>query len=419
MDSIEKLIATLGQKARKASKNLRAANTEEKNAALIHIASNIKKNKNTILSENEKDLAHGKANGLDDALLDRLMLDDERIAGIIESLKQIASLPDPVGEITDLKYRPSGIQVGKMRVPIGVMGIIYESRPNVTIDAAALCLKSGNAVILRGGSEAIHSNLALYNCVKSGLSDAGLDDNAAQLINTTDRQAVSALVRASAYIDAIIPRGGKGLIQNVTEHARMPVIKHLHGVCHTYLDKEADGQKAIDIAFNGKTRRYGVCNATETLLVHKDLAKDVLEQLIELYVDEGVELRGCEKTQQRSNKIIAATEEDWSEEYLAPILSIRIVDSLDDAIVHIEKYGSSHTESIVSESVTRARQFMTKVDSSSVMVNASTGFADGFEYGLGAEIGISTDKFHVRGPVGLEGLTSQKYIVLGDGHIRA
>ncbi|MGE4570218.1 MAG: glutamate-5-semialdehyde dehydrogenase [Gammaproteobacteria bacterium] len=419
MDSIEKLIATLGKKARKASKTLRSANTEQKNSALLHIASNIQKNKISLLIENEKDLAHGKAHGLDEALLDRLMLDDERIAGIIESLEQIAALPDPVGEITDLKYRPSGIQVGKMRVPIGVMGIIYESRPNVTIDAAALCLKSGNAVILRGGSEAIHSNLALYECVKSGLSDAGLDSNAVQLIDITDRQAVSELVKAYEYVDAIIPRGGKGLIKNVTEHARMPVIKHLHGVCHTYLDRDANSQKAIQIAFNGKTRRYGVCNATETLLVHKDLAANVLEQLIDLYVEKGVELRGCEKTQQRSNKVIAATEEDWSEEYLAPILSIRIVDSLDDAIAHIDQYGSSHTETIVSESITRSRKFLTEVDSSSVMVNASTGFADGFEYGLGAEIGISTDKFHVRGPVGLEGLTSQKYIVFGDGHTRA
>ena len=419
MDSIEKLIATLGQKARKASKNLRAANTKEKNAALIHIASNIQKNKVSLITENAKDLAHGKANGLDDALLDRLMLDEERIAGIIESLEQIAALPDPVGEITDLKYRPSGIQVGKMRVPIGVMGIIYESRPNVTIDAAALCLKSGNAVILRGGSEAIHSNLALYECVKNGLSDAGLDSNAVQLIDTTDRQAVSELVKANEYVDAIIPRGGKGLITNVTEHARMPVIKHLHGVCHTYLDKDANTQKAIDIAFNGKTRRYGVCNATETLLVHQDLDKSVLERLIDLYIDKGVELRGCDKTQQRSTKVIAATEEDWSEEYLSPILSIRMVDSLDQAIAHIDQYGSSHTESIVSENITRSRKFLTEVDSASVMVNASTGFADGFEYGLGAEIGISTDKFHVRGPVGLEGLTSQKYIVIGDGHTRA
>ena len=418
MDSIEKLIATLGKKARKASKNLRGANTKEKNAALLHIASNIQKNKTSILSENEKDLAHGKIHGLDDALFDRLMLDDERIALMVESLEQIAALPDPVGEITDLKYRPSGIQVGKMRVPIGVIGIIYESRPNVTIDAAALCLKSGNAVILRGGSEAIHSNLALYECVKNGLIDAGLDESAVQLIDTIDRQAVLELVKASDYVDAIIPRGGKGLIKNITEHARMPVIKHLHGVCHTYLDKDADSKKAIEIAFNGKTRRYGVCNATETLLVHKDLAEDVLEQLIDLYVDKGVELRGCAKTQKRSNKVIAATEEDWSEEYLAPILSIRIVDSLDDAIAHIDQYGSSHTDTIVSENISRSRKFLTEVDSSSVMVNASTGFADGFEYGLGAEIGISTDKLHVRGPVGLEGLTSQKYIVLGDGHIR-
>jgi glutamate-5-semialdehyde dehydrogenase len=305
-----------------------------------------------------------------------------------------------------------------MRVSIGVIGIIYESRPNVTIDAAALCLKSGNAVILRGGSEAIHSNLALYQCIKEALNDVGIDANAVQIIDTTDREAVTKLVQASDYVDAVIPRGGKGLIENISNHAKMPVIKHLHGVCHTYLDKEADSQKAIDIAFNGKTRRYGVCNATETLLVHKDLKSETFEQLIELYVDKGVELRGCQESQKRSDKIIAATEDDWSEEYLAPILSVRIVNSLDEAISHIEKYGSLHTDAIVTENKARAKKFMAEVDSSSVMVNASTAFADGFEYGLGAEIGISTDKFHVRGPVGLEGLTSQKYIVLGDGHTR-
>jgi len=418
MDSIAKLILNLGQQAKKASRSLRTIDTDTKNSVLSNIIANLEKNQESILVANKKDLAAGKSSGLDDALIDRLMLNPERISGIIESLEQIVSLPDPIGETTNLEYRPSGIQIGKMRVPIGVIGIIYESRPNVTIDAAALCLKSGNAVILRGGSEAIHSNLALYQCIKDALIDAGLDPNAVQIIDTTEREAVTKLVQASDHVDAIIPRGGKGLIENVSAHARMPVIKHLHGVCHTYLDKEADSQKAIDIAFNGKTRRYGVCNATETLLVHKGLKSGTLDQLINLYVKEGVELRGCIESQKRSNKIIAATEDDWSEEYLAPILSVRIVNSLDEAISHIEKYGSSHTDAIVTEDKTRAQKFLKEVDSSSVMVNASTAFADGFEYGLGAEIGISTDKFHVRGPVGLEGLTSQKYIVLGDGHTR-
>ena len=418
MDSIAELITNLGQKAKKASRSLRTVDTDTKNSVLRNIIANLQKNQDSILVANNKDLAAGKSSGLDDALLDRLMLNSERINGIIESLEQIITLPDPIGETTELKDRPSGIQICKMRVSIGVIGIIYESRPNVTIDAAALCLKSGNAVILRGGSEAIHSNLALYQCIKEALSDVGLDSNAVQIIDTTDREAVTKLVQASDYVDAIIPRGGKGLIENISNHAKMPVIKHLHGVCHTYLDKEADSQKAIDIAFNGKTRRYGVCNATETLLVHKDLKSETLSQLIELYVDKGVELRGCQESQKRSDKIIAATEDDWSEEYLAPILSVRIVDSLAEAISHIEKYGSSHTDAIVTENKARAKRFMAEVDSSSVMVNASTAFADGFEYGLGAEIGISTDKFHVRGPVGLEGLTSQKYIVQGDGHTR-
>ncbi len=418
MDSIAELILNLGQKAKKASRSLRTTDTDTKNSVLRNIIANLQTNQDSILVANNKDLAAGKSSGLDDALLDRLMLNSERINGIIESLEQIITLPDPIGETTELKDRPSGIQICKMRVSIGVIGIIYESRPNVTIDAAALCLKSGNAVILRGGSEAIHSNLALYQCIKEALSDVGLDSNAVQIIDTTDREAVTKLVQASNYVDAIIPRGGKGLIENISNHAKMPVIKHLHGVCHTYLDKEADSQKAIDIAFNGKTRRYGVCNATETLLVHKDLKSETLSQLIELYVDKGVELRGCQESQKRSDKIIAATEDDWSEEYLAPILSVRIVDSLAEAISHIEKYGSSHTDAIVTENKARAKRFMAEVDSSSVMVNASTAFADGFEYGLGAEIGISTDKFHVRGPVGLEGLTSQKYIVQGDGHTR-
>ena len=418
MGSINNLINTLGKNAKNAAKSLRGATTAAKNNALINIANQIDQNREAILEANQQDLTHGKDNGLDDALLDRLMLDEDRINGIIESLNQIVALPDPIGEITDLKFRPSGIQVGKMRVPLGVMGIIYESRPNVTIDAAALCLKSGNGVILRGGSEAIHSNLALYSCVKQGLIDAELDENCVQLIETTDREAVTALVKASDYVDAIIPRGGKGLVEAISNSAQVPVIKHLHGVCHTYIDKDADTRKAINIAFNAKTRRYGVCNATETLLVHASAVGRILPELIAEYIAKGVELRGCEHTMQLSNQIIAATEEDWDTEYLDAILSIRIVNSMSEAIDHIDKHGSGHTESIVSENYTSARRFITEVDSSSVMINASTGFADGFEYGLGAEIGISTDKFHVRGPVGLEGLTSQKFIVLGDGHTR-
>ncbi|AYQ57601.1 Gamma-glutamyl phosphate reductase [Bathymodiolus thermophilus thioautotrophic gill symbiont] len=418
MDSITNLITTLGKNARTAAKTLRSASTQHKNNALNNIATQVNQNRKDILNANQKDLEQGKSSGLDAALLDRLMLDDARLDGIIESLNQIAALPDPVGEITNLKFRPSGIQVGKMRVPLGVMGIIYESRPNVTIDAAALCLKSGNGAILRGGSEAIHSNLALYTCVKQGLIDADLDQNCVQLINTTDRAAVTELVKASDYIDAIIPRGGKGLVEAISNNAKVPVIKHLHGICHTYIDKDADTQKAIDIAFNGKTRRYGVCNATETLLVHASAVGRIMPELVAEFIAKGVELRGCIETQKLSKQIKQATEEDWNTEYLDAILSIRIVNSISDAINHIETYGSGHTESIVSENYTSTRRFMSEVDSSSIMVNASTAFADGFEYGLGAEIGISTDKFHVRGPVGLEGLTSQKYIVLGDGHIR-
>jgi len=418
MDSITNLITTLGKNARTAAKTLRSASTQHKNNALNNIATQVNQNRKDILNANQKDLEQGKSSGLDAALLDRLMLDDARLDGIIESLNQIAALPDPVGEITNLKFRPSGIQVGKMRVPLGVMGIIYESRPNVTIDAAALCLKSGNGAILRGGSEAIHSNLALYACVKQGLIDADLDQNCVQLINTTDRAAVTELVKASDYIDAIIPRGGKGLVEAISNNAKVPVIKHLHGICHTYIDKDADTQKAIDIAFNGKTRRYGVCNATETLLVHASAVGRIMPKLVAEFIAKGVELRGCIEAQKLSKQIKQATEEDWNTEYLDAILSIRIVNSISDAINHIETYGSGHTESIVSENYTSTRRFMSEVDSSSIMVNASTAFADGFEYGLGAEIGISTDKFHVRGPVGLEGLTSQKYIVLGDGHIR-
>lgn len=418
MASIENLITELGTKARIAAKSLRSATTQTKNSAINNIAEIIDQNRATILKANQQDVAQGKDNQLDEALIDRLILDDTRIDGIIESLNQIAALADPIGEITDLKFRPSGIQVGKMRVPLGVMGIIYESRPNVTIDAAALCLKSGNGVILRGGSEAIHSNLALYQCIKKGLFAANLDEHCVQLIDTTDRAAVGALVQASEYVDAIIPRGGKGLVEAISQSATVPVIKHLHGVCHTYIDKDADTEKAIKIAFNAKTRRYGVCNAMETLLVHASAAGRILPELIAEYVLKGVELRGCEQTCQFSKQIIKATDEDWDTEYLDAILSIRIVNSMSDAIEHIEQHGSGHTESIVTENYTSGRRFITEVDSASVMINASTGFADGFEYGFGAEIGISTDKFHVRGPVGLEGLTSQKYIVLGDGHIR-
>ncbi|VVM21764.1 Gamma-glutamyl phosphate reductase (EC [uncultured Gammaproteobacteria bacterium] len=399
-------------------KTLRSASTQQKNNALNNIATQVDKNRKDILNTNQKDLEQSKNNQLDAALLDRLMLNDARLDGIIESLGQIAALPDPVGEITDLKFRPSGIQVGKMRVPLGVMGIIYESRPNVTIDAAALCLKSGNGVILRGGSEAINSNLALYSCVKQGLIDADLDQNCVQLIDTTERSVVSELVQATAYIDAIIPRGGKGLVEAISDSSKVPVIKHLHGICHTYIDKDADTQKAIDIAFNGKTRRYGVCNATETLLVHAGAVGRIMPELIAKFTAKGVELRGCKETQKLSKQIVQATNEDWDTEYLEAILSIRIVNSMSEAIAHIDQHSSGHTESIVTENYTSGRRFMSEVDSSSIMVNASTAFADGFEYGLGAEIGISTDKFHVRGPVGLEGLTSQKYIVLGDGHIR-
>lgn len=418
MDLISDLITTLGQNARSGAKMLRNASTEQKNNALSNIAVQIDKNRITILNANQQDLDQGKANRLESALLDRLMLNDERLDGIIESIQQIKVLADPIGEISELKFRPSGIQVGKMRVSLGVIGIIYESRPNVTIDAAALCLKSGNGAILRGGSEAIHSNLALYACIKQGMIDAGLDKNCIQLIETTDRAAVSELVKASDYVDAIIPRGGKGLVEAISQNAKVPVIKHLHGVCHTYIDKDADTQKAIDVAFNGKARRYGVCNATETLLVHTSAAARVMDELITKLIDKGVELRGCKQTQKLSKQIVAATDEDWDTEYLDAILSIRIVNSMTDAIEHIEKHSSGHTEAIVSENYTSTRRFMREVDSSSIMVNASTAFADGFEYGLGAEIGISTDKFHVRGPVGLEGLTSQKFIVLGDGHTR-
>ena len=397
---------------------LRIANTEQKNSSLDSIANQIQENKQLIIDANNLDMHAAKKNNIDDALLDRLMLDDERLDAVVESLKQIANLDDPIGKTSEFAERPSGIKIGKMMVPLGVIGMIYESRPNVTVDAAALCIKSGNAVILRGGSEAINSNMAFYTCIKNGLNDVDLDPCSVQLIEVTDREAVTELVRASEYVDAIIPRGGKGLIKNISKNATIPVIKHLDGVCHTYLDKDADPQKGMDIAFNGKTRRYGVCNATETLLVHKDFDGKALLKLISLFSEKGVEIRGCEKSQQLSSEINKASESDWTEEYLAPILSMKIVNSVDEAIKHINTFGSAHTDAIVTENDRHSEKFLSEVDSSSVMVNVSTGFADGFEYGLGAEIGISTGKFHVRGPVGLEGLTSQKYIVMGDGQIR-
>ena len=420
---IKQYMTELGQQARAASRAMARANTGSKNDALLFIADAILAAQDELISENAKDLKQGKKDGLDDALLDRLALNAERIAGMAEGLRQIAALPDPVGEISDLNYRPSGIQVGKMRVPLGVIGIIYESRPNVTADAAGLCLKSGNAAILRGGSEAKHSNQAIAKTIHAGLAKAGLPVNTVQVVETTDRAAVGELITMPQYVDVIVPRGGKGLIERISAEARVPVIKHLHGVCHVYIDSGADLDKAVAIAFNAKCHRYGVCNAMETLLVDESVAAEVLPRLAAEYAKEKVELRGCQRTQEilsgtSFSNIVAATDEDWDEEYLAPILSIRVVDGLDEAIEHLFQHSSGHTESIVTEDYARARRFLAEVDSSSVMVNASTRFADGFEYGLGAEIGISTDKIHVRGPVGLEGLTSQKYIVLGEGHIR-
>lgn len=408
----------VGEQARVAARAVAAADTGAKNAALTAIAAAIEAAAATLAAENRKDLEAGRARGLDAALLDRLELTPARIAAMAEGLRQIAALPDPVGEISDLKYRPSGIQVGRMRVPLGVIGIIYESRPNVTADAAGLCLKAGNAAILRGGSEAVHSNQAIAVCIRDGLRAAGLPETAVQVIETTDRAAVGELVRMEKYVDVIVPRGGKGLIERISRESRVPVIKHLDGVCHTYIDDEADVDKAVRVAFNAKTQRYGTCNTMETLLVHEAIAARILPVLGKQYQDAGVELRGCARTCAILPGITAATEEDWDTEYLAPILAVRVVADLDEAIAHIERHSSRHTDAILTENLGRARRFLREVDSSSVMVNASTRFADGFEYGLGAEIGISTDKLHARGPVGLEGLTTLKFVVLGDGHIR-
>jgi len=409
----------VGQQARAAATLVARSTTEVRNRALLATAEALDGARNELAEANARDLASARESGLDAAMLDRLELTPARIDGMIEGLRQVASLPDPIGAITDMTYRPSGIQVGKMRVPLGVVGIIYESRPNVTVEAASLCLKSGNATILRGGSESLHSNQAIALCLARGLAEVGLPESAVQVVKTTDRAAVGELITMPDYVDVIVPRGGKGLIERISRDARVPVIKHLDGVCHVYIDSHADPEKALSVAVNAKTHRYGTCNTMETLLVDKEIAADMLPLLGPAFIEKGVELRGCEQTREILTDIKTATEADWLEEYLAPVLAVRVVDGLDGAIAHINRYSSQHTDSIITENYTRARRFITEVDSSSVMVNASTRFADGFEYGLGAEIGISTDKIHARGPVGLEGLTSQKYVVFGDGHIRA
>lgn len=415
---VKEYMQDVGQRARIASRAIGRADTGTKNRALADIADLIDKQADSLTQANQLDLEAGKAKGLDAALLDRLELTPARINAMSEGLRQVAALADPVGNIEDMAYQPSGIQVGHMRVPLGVIGIIYESRPNVTADAAALCLKSGNAVILRGGSEAYHSNQAVAACIKQGLEQAGLPADVVQVVETTDRAAVGELLRMKDYVDVIIPRGGKSLIERITNESSVPVIKHLDGICHVYIDRDADFDKAVNVAFNAKTQRYGTCNTMETLLVNEAVASEVLPVLSDKYHHEGVELRGCERSRRIVSAMKAATEVDWDTEYLAPVLSVKVVDSVEDAIDFINQHSSQHTESIITENYTVARQFLREVDSSSVMVNASTRFADGFEYGLGAEIGISTDKLHARGPVGLEGLTSVKYIVLGDGHIR-
>ncbi len=410
----------LGRAARAASYALAKADTNTKNRALHAMADALVRDTAVLVAANEADLAAAREAGLAPAMLDRLTLDAKGVAQMAEGLRQIAALPDPVGEMSDFAYRPSGIQLGKMRVPLGVVGIIYEARPNVTADAAGLCLKSGNATILRGGSEAIRSNQAIAACVKEGLVAAGLPESAVQVIETTDRAAVGELITMSQFVDVIVPRGGKGLIARVSQEARIPVIKHLDGNCHVYVDFDADLVKAGRIADNAKTQRYGTCNTMETLLVHKFVAPQFLPVIAAIYITKGVELRGCDASRAiiGNDRVTLATEEDWFTEYAAPIVAIKVVDDVDAAMAHINHYGSHHTDAIVTENYTTARRFLREVDSASVMVNASTRFADGFEYGLGAEIGISTDKIHARGPVGLEGLTSQKWIVLGDGQVR-
>lgn len=407
----------LGAAAKSAAGDLATVSSEVKNNALLYMSEALDSRRNEILQSNKVDLDKAKDKAIGDALIDRLELTDERIDGMISGLKIVASLPDPVGEIEEMKPTPSGLKISKMRVPLGVVGIIYESRPNVTADAAALCLKSGNACILRGGSEAILSNSLIAECLNQGLKRADLSENLIQVVNTTDREAVTALLRMEQFIDVIIPRGGKGLVRLISEEARIPVIKHLDGICHVYIDKDADLDEAISIAFNAKTYRYGICGAMETLLIHEEIATKILPELNSKFLDAGVELRGCKKTSEIINTPLA-TDEDWVTEYLAPILSVKLVEDIDSAINHINRFGSAHTDSIVTSNDNNAETFMRKVDSSSVMHNVPTCWADGFEYGLGAEVGISTDKIHARGPVGLEGLTSQKYIVKGKAQIR-
>ncbi len=417
-NKIKEYMTQLGRNAKAASAIVSGAATEQKNTALHNIAESIERNSETILAANARDMAAARRNNLANALLDRLELDRTRVFDIAEGCRQVAALHDPAGDMSEFKERPSGLRIGKMRVPLGVIGIIYESRPNVTVDAAILCLKSGNAAILRGGSEAIRTNLALAECLTEGLEKAGLDSHCIQVVETTDREAVGELITLSEYVDIIVPRGGKSLVELINDTATVPVIKHLEGLCHVYIDDDADIDKAVAVAYNAKARRYGICGAMETLLIAGCIAEKILPPLCDQYRRKGIELRGCEQSLRIVPEMTAASETDWSTEYLDGILSIRIVDGIDQAIRHIETYGSHHTDAIVTENPDHQQQFLKQVDSSSVMINASTQFADGFEYGLGAEIGISTDKLHVRGPVGLEGLTSQKYIVIGDGTIR-
>ncbi len=416
---IQHYMKQLGEQARAASRLMAKADTSTKNQALRNIAALIRQHEKALLAANQQDLDAAKANGMEAAMLDRLALSEKSVATMAEGLEQIASLPDPIGEMSNFKYRPSGIQIGQMRVPLGVIGIIYEARPNVTVDAAGLCIKSGNACILRGGSEAIHCNQALAKLVHQGLQQAGLPQAAVLVVETTDRAAVGELITMKQYVDVIVPRGGKGLIERISNDARIPVIKHLDGNCHVYVDDEADLDKALRILENSKTQRLGTCNTAESLLVARSIANTALPKLAEMLTSKGIEIRGCEETRALVPQAVAATEEDYYTEYLAAIISCKVVSGVDEAIEHINQHSSQHTEAIVTENYTKARQFLREVDSSSVMVNASTRFADGFEYGFGAEIGISTDKLHARGPVGLEGLTSLKYVVLGDGHVRA
>jgi glutamate-5-semialdehyde dehydrogenase len=415
---IQTYMQDLGQRARAAARDMARAGTHAKDAALAAVATQLERNRTALLEANARDLAAGEKAKLEAPLMDRLELNPARITAMAEGLRHIAKLADPVGEVSDLRYRPSGIQVGRMRVPLGVVGIIYESRPNVTADAAGLCLKSGNAAVLRGGSEAIHSNREIAACVRAGLAETGLPEDAVQVVAITDREAVGELISMPEFVDVIVPRGGKGLIERISREARVPVIKHLDGVCHVFVDAAADVDKAVAIAYNAKTQRYGVCNAMECLLLAEPVAAAVLGRLWPMLKKAGVEVRGCARSRKLVPEFTEATEEDYATEYLAPVLSLKIVDGLEEAMAHIERFGSKHTDAIVTGDFNAARRFLNEVDSSSVMVNASTRFADGFEYGLGAEVGISTDKFHARGPVGLEGLTSQKYIVIGDGNIK-